>query len=72
MVRCGTGLLMWEFAGYAGSGGVRAGLLTGRPCSRDTRKTAAIHAARPASVVTAIQETAQLAGKCAGIARRGP
>ena len=49
-------------AGYAGPGGILADLLAGRPCSRDIRKTAAVHAATPASVVTATQEAAQLAG----------
>ena len=61
-VRYGTGLLLREFAVYAGPGGILADLLAGRLCSPDIRKTAAVHAATPASVATAIQETAQLAG----------
>ena len=62
MVRCDKGLLRWVFAVYAGPSGVLADLLAGRLHSRDTRKMAAAHAARPASVVTATHETAQLAG----------
>jgi hypothetical protein len=48
--------------GYAALGGIPADLLCGCPCSRDTLKTVAIHAARPASIVAATQETTQLAG----------
>jgi hypothetical protein len=47
---------------HAGPGGILAGLRAGRPSSRDIRKMAAINAARPASVVTGIQERAQLTG----------